>query len=136
MKGFLPTFGLFGMLAFVLLLYFLLVRPQRKREERRALMVASVKPGSVIYAGGGIRCTVLEVRKDSVLAESGPGRSKLEFDADAIEAVEGFDYKGERSRQKMLREQRQLRNEEARKGGSSTGKGKGFTGPRLPNKRW
>lgn len=104
-----------GMLIFALLLYFLLVRPQRKKEERQALMAASVKPGSVIYAGGGIRCTVLEVRKESVLAETAPARSRLEFDADAIEGVEGFDYKAERERQKGLRERR------AARGGSTQG---------------
>ncbi len=98
-----------GMLIFVLILYILIVRPQRKKEERRALMVASVKKGSVIYAAGGIRCTVLELRPGSVLTESAPARSRLEIDADSIEDVEGFDWKSERERQKSLRQSRAAR---------------------------
>lgn len=95
-------------LVFVLAFYGFIARPQRKREERRALMLASVKKGSVVHAGG-IRCTVLELGSERVLAASGPSHSRLEIDAEAIEAVEGFDLKAERERQRKLRADRRAR---------------------------
>lgn len=97
------------MLLFALLLHFAIARPKRKQDERRGLMVASVKKGSVIYAGGGIRCSVLEVRPGSVVAETAPSKTRLEFDADAIESVEGFNYQEEKTRQKQLRKERMAR---------------------------
>ncbi len=99
---------LLGMLVFVLIFYLLIARPQRRREERRALMLSSVKRGSVVYAGG-IRCTVLDFDSGRVLTASGPSRSALEIDADAIDDVEGFDYRAEYERQKKLRRERAAR---------------------------
>ena len=95
-------------LVFVLIFYLLIDRPQRRSEERRALMLSSVKKGSVVYAGG-IRCTVLDFDSGRVLAASGPSRSALEIDADAIDDVEGFDYRAEYERQKKLRRERAAR---------------------------
>lgn len=98
-----------GMLLFALLLHFAIARPKRKQDERRMLMVASVKKGSIIYAGGGIRCSVLEVRPESVIAETSPAKTRLELNANVIESVEGFDYKEEKARQKQLRKERNSR---------------------------
>lgn len=95
-----------GMLFFALLLYFAISRPKYKEDERHMLMVASVKKGSIVYAGGGIRCSVVEVCTESIIAETSPAKTRLEFDADAIEAVDGFDYQKEKARQKQLRNQR------------------------------
>lgn len=95
-----------SMLFFALLLYFAISRPKRKQDERRMLMVASVKKGNIIYAGGGIRCSVLEVGPESITVETSPAKTLLEFDANSIEDVEGFDYKKEKARQKELRNQR------------------------------
>lgn len=91
------------MLVFVLLLYFVLLRPQRKREERYALMVASVKPGAMVYAGGGIYGQVLAVRERTFIMESSKAKTRLIMDSDSIEAVDNFDYKAEKARQKALR---------------------------------
>lgn len=98
-----------SMLAFALLLYFAISRPKRKQDEQRLLMVASVKKGNIIYAGGGIRGSVVEVYPNSVLIETSRSKTQLAFDADSIESVDGFDYKKEKARQKMLRNQRMSR---------------------------
>ena len=98
-----------SMLAFALLLYFAISRPKRKQDERRLLMVASVKKGNIVYAGGGIRGSVVEVCPGSVVIETSRSKTRLEFDADSIESVDGFDYKKEKARQKTLRNQRMTR---------------------------
>lgn len=103
MEFFIP---LISMLVLALIIYFALARPQRKREDRYALMVAALKPGCKAYAGGGIYGTVLEVHKDSFLLSSAPGKTKLEFDIQALEGLDGFDVRSERKRQKDLRKAR------------------------------
>ena len=103
MEFFIP---MISMLVLALIIYFALARPQRKREDRYALMVAALKPGCKAYAGGGIYGTVLEVHKDSFLLSSAPGKTKLEFDLQALEGLEGFDVRSERRRQKDLRKAR------------------------------
>lgn len=95
-------------LFFVLFVNFIFLRPQRKKDERFSLMVASVKPGSVVYAAGGIHGTVLEVGERSFLMVTAPAKTRLEVDSDAIEQVEGFDYKAEKARQKAVRQSRTM----------------------------
>ena len=103
MEFFIP---IISMLVFALIIHFTLVRPQRKREDRYALMVAALKPGCKAYAGGGIYGTVLEVHKNSFLLSSAPGKTKLEFDIQALEGLDGFDVRSEHKRQKDLRKAR------------------------------
>jgi preprotein translocase YajC subunit len=81
-------FTLISMLLFVLFLNFTVIRPQRRQQRQFASMLASIMEGSVIYAGGGIRGTVLEVRKNSLLMVSGPRRTPLEVDMSAVDMVE------------------------------------------------
>lgn len=47
MEFFIP---MISMLVLALIIYFALARPQRKREDRYALMVAALKPGCKAYA--------------------------------------------------------------------------------------
>ena len=103
MEFFIP---IISMLVFALIIHFTLARPQRKREDRYALMVAALKPGCKAYAGGGIYGTVLEVHKNSFLLSSAPGKTKLEFDIQALEGLDGFDVRSEHKRQKNLRKAR------------------------------
>ena len=103
MEFFIP---IISMLVFALIIHFTLARPQRKREDRYALMVAALKPGCKAYAGGGIYGTVLEVHKNSFLLSSAPGKTKLEFDIQALEGLDGFDVRSEHKRQKDLRKAR------------------------------
>lgn len=103
MQFFIP---MITMLVLALIIYFAIARPQRKKEERYALMVAALRPGCKAYAGGGIYGTVLEVRKNQFVLSSAPGKTKLEFDLAALERLDGFDVRQERRRQKDLRKAR------------------------------
>lgn len=118
MEFFLP---MITMLVLALIIHFAIARPQRKREERYALMVAALKPGCKVHAGGGIYGTVLEVHKDSFVLSSAPGKTRLEFDLPSLEGLDGFDVKSERRRQKDLRRARfQQRNGQSAAGGQQS----------------
>ncbi|MDR1019655.1 MAG: preprotein translocase subunit YajC [Synergistaceae bacterium] len=79
-----------SMLFFVLFLNFAVIRPHRLRQRRRDSMLASVGEGLVIYAAG-IRGTVVEVRRASVIIATGPCRVILEIDKSSVELVESVE---------------------------------------------
>jgi len=54
------------MVAIFAIFYFLLIRPQRKEQERHRNMIAELKKGDEIITGGGIIGTVLHVQDDRI----------------------------------------------------------------------
>ena len=52
------------MLAIFAIFYFLLIRPQRKEQERHKNMIAELKKGDEVVTGGGIIGTVIHVQDD------------------------------------------------------------------------
>ncbi len=69
--------GLMGMLfplaIFVLIFYFFIIRPQRKRDKQHNNMIASINRGDEIVTIGGFMGTVREVREDSFQIEIAEG---------------------------------------------------------------
>ena len=69
--------GLMGMLfplaIFVLIFYFFIVRPQRKRDKQQKNMIDSIARGDQIITIGGFYGTVREVRDDSFQIEIAEG---------------------------------------------------------------
>ncbi len=61
----LPTLLTFGLIFVVF--YFLIMRPQRKREKEMRLMRESVQKGDKIITAGGIHGTVDAVREKTVI---------------------------------------------------------------------
>jgi preprotein translocase YajC subunit len=78
---------LIAMFCFVFFLNFAVIRPHKREQKRLASILESVAEGRVVYAAG-IRGTVLEVRRDSIVMASGPRHTLLEIDSSAVEAVE------------------------------------------------
>ena len=54
--------------------YFLLIRPQRKREKQRQEMVSAIKAGDNVLTTGGLFGKVVDVGEDSFLVEFGTNR--------------------------------------------------------------
>ena len=54
--------------------YFLLIRPQRRREKQRQEMVAAIKTGDNVLTTGGLFGKVVDVGEDSFLVEFGTNR--------------------------------------------------------------
>ena len=69
--------GLMGMLfplaIFVLIFYFFIIRPQKKRDKQQKNMIDSIARGDQIITIGGFYGTVREVREDSFQIEIAEG---------------------------------------------------------------
>jgi preprotein translocase subunit YajC len=71
------TFVFFlNMTAVVLIFYFLLIRPQRKEQNRQKQMIAAIGKGDEIVTSGGIIGTVLRAEEDCLIIKTG-GETKI-----------------------------------------------------------
>ncbi|WP_037571647.1 preprotein translocase subunit YajC [Spirochaeta cellobiosiphila] len=82
MMGTLITFGLV-----FLVFYFLIIRPQNKKQKETKKMIAAIKKGDKVTSIGGIKGIVHTVKEDSVLVTV-DDNTKLEFTKGAISDVE------------------------------------------------
>jgi preprotein translocase subunit YajC len=84
--------GLLGFLLPLVLIgavfYFLIIRPQRQREQERQEMVNDVEEGDQIVTIGGMHGSITKVEDDSILADVG-SETRIRFDKDAIASVNG-----------------------------------------------
>ncbi|MDT8342464.1 MAG: preprotein translocase subunit YajC [Longimicrobiales bacterium] len=56
--------------AFAAIFYFLLIRPQKKEQDRHKQMLAAIKKGDEIVTGGGIVGKVVDVKDDRLTVQS------------------------------------------------------------------
>ena len=70
--------------AALVLLYFLLLRPQQKREKEAQAMRDSVRIGDEVCTAGGIVGIVLKVEEDTVVLETGAERNRIRIKKWAI----------------------------------------------------
>ncbi|MDI3540898.1 Sec translocon accessory complex subunit YajC [Koleobacter methoxysyntrophicus] len=62
----------FGPLIFIFIIfYFLLIRPQQKRDKERKQMLGSLKEGDQIITIGGIYGKILDIKDDIITLEIG-----------------------------------------------------------------
>ena len=76
---------LLPMVLMMVLFYFLLIRPQTKREKERKKMVEALKNGDSVVTRGGIVGSVQSVKNDTLTIRS--LESKFEVNKDAVERV-------------------------------------------------
>lgn len=77
------------LLPFVLMFvvfYFLLIRPQQKKQKQRNLMLHQLKKGDKIVTIGGLHGTIVELTDDTVVLRVND-TMKLTFDRSAISTV-------------------------------------------------
>nr|WP_248930953.1 preprotein translocase subunit YajC [Paenibacillus hamazuiensis] len=67
-------------------LYFLLIRPQQKRQKTRSMMLNSLKKGDKVVTIGGLHGTILEITDDIVVLRVNDV-TKLTFDRSAVNSV-------------------------------------------------
>ena len=79
-----PTLIMFG--AVILIFYFLIIRPQKKRDKEAKDMIAAIKKGDKIVTIGGIRGTVAVVKDTTVIIKV-DDNTRIEFNKNAISAV-------------------------------------------------
>lgn len=78
------TFITFGLI--ILVFYFLIIRPQKKKEKEAKEMINAIKKGDKIVTIGGIRGTVTLIKEDSVVVKV-DDNAKIEFSKGAISSV-------------------------------------------------
>lgn len=74
------------LLIMILIFYFLIMRPQSKKQKETKAMLAAVKKGDKITTIGGIRGTVDNV-KDDIISVRVDGNTKIDFIKSAVSAV-------------------------------------------------
>ena len=82
--------SMFSILILVLLfavMYFLMIRPQKKREKETKEMRASIAVGDEIVTIGGICCKVVKTKEESIIVQVGPDKVKMEFMRWAVSKV-------------------------------------------------
>ncbi len=75
------TFGVI-----ILIFYFLIIRPQRKRDKEAKDMIAAIKKGDKVVTIGGIRGTVAVVKDNTVILKV-DDNTRIEFSKNAISSV-------------------------------------------------
>ena len=74
--------SMFSILILVLLfavMYFLMIRPQKKREKETKAMRAGLGVGDEIVTIGGLCCKVVKTKDESIVVQVGPDKVKMEF---------------------------------------------------------
>lgn len=86
-----PIDGLIQSLAFPVLLiavfYFILIRPQKKREKQTREMIAALKVTDEVVTIGGIIGTISAIKDDTVTIEVGADKTKIKFERSAIKGL-------------------------------------------------
>ena len=81
--------SLFFTLALMLvLLYFMIYRPQKKQEKKDAAMRAALEIGDQVTTIGGIVGSVVAIKDDTFVLETGDDSVKIRFIKNAISSVE------------------------------------------------
>ncbi len=78
------TFITFGLI--ILIFYFLIIRPQKKREKETKDMLSSMKKGDKVVSIGGIRGTITIV-KDATVVVKVDDNTRIEFSKNAIAQI-------------------------------------------------
>ena len=81
----------FTMALMLVLLYFMIYRPQKKQEKKDAAMRKSLEIGDQVTTIGGVIGRVVAIKDDTFVLETGADRIKIRFLKTAISAVEKLD---------------------------------------------
>ena len=85
---FIPLLGVF------VIMYFLIIRPQNKKEKQATAMRNSIEVGDGVTTIGGIVGRVASIKEDTFVLETGSDRVKMRFKRWAIQEVEKLNLEG------------------------------------------
>ena len=75
------------LVAFLALIYFMMIRPQKKKEKADNEMRESLKVGDEIMTIGGVVGKIVKINEKSVIITTGADKTKIEFVKSAISSV-------------------------------------------------
>lgn len=114
--------GLLGMLPMLLIMigvfYFMMIRPENKRKKEAEEMRSSMKNGDKITTIGGIVGTVVDVKSDTFVIETGADQVRIEFAKWALSTNESS---AERAKEEAKKKQEQKAKEKAAKKAAKKG---------------
>jgi len=85
--------------------YFLMIRPQQKRQKEQVKFRESVKKGDKIVTIGGIHGKIVDVQKETILLEIDKGvRITLERSAISMEGTKRYTNENAKNEQKITTE--------------------------------
>ena len=76
------------MVLMLALMYFMMIRPENKRKKEAEQMRAALKSGDNVTTIGGVTGTVVDVKEDKFVLETGADRVRIEFAKWAISSNE------------------------------------------------
>ena len=74
-------------IALIAILYFLMIRPQQKRQKQWQQMLGGVKVGDRVTTSAGLRGVLLSIKDDAVILRVAPDHLKLGVAKSAIASV-------------------------------------------------
>ena len=74
--------------AVFVIMYFLMIRPQRKKDKQLQDMRSSLDIGDNVTTIGGVVGRVVALKDDTVVLETGTDRNRVRFKRWAVQAVE------------------------------------------------
>ena len=88
--GFGSTFGLVVWLVILFVaMYFMMIRPQKKEQQKKDLMLSEVAVGDTVLTTSGFYGTVIDIDDDTVIVEFGSNKNcRIPMQKVAIAAVE------------------------------------------------
>ena len=108
--------GLLGMLPMLLIMvgvfYFMLIRPENKRKKEAEQLRSNIKNGDKITTIGGIVGTVVDVKSDTFVVETGADQVRIEFTKWALSTNETA---AEAAKEEAKKKQEQKAKEKAAK---------------------
>jgi preprotein translocase subunit YajC len=81
-----PLMTFLPFVAIIAIFYFLIIRPQNKKQKETQKMLAALKKGDKIVTIGGIHGTIQNVREQTVIVKVDED-TKVEFNRNAISTV-------------------------------------------------
>ena len=106
------------------LMYFMTIRPQRKRQKEEQAMRDNLQIGDEITTIGGIMGRVVTVKEDSIIVETGADRTKLRLLRTAVGTNNTAQEKLEAEREAAKKEQEDARNARMEESGKQRKKSK------------
>lgn len=76
------------MILIFVVMWFILIRPQKKREKEAQMMRNNIQVGDEVTTVGGIVGRVVSLREDTVVIETGSDRDKIRIKRWAIQSNE------------------------------------------------
>ena len=81
------TSSLIVMVVFIAAMYFLLIRPQKKKDKQIQAMRSNLQVGDEIITIGGIRGKIVKTKDDSIVIQVGADKVKFEMMRWAVSSV-------------------------------------------------